>query len=132
NQTTPEDSPVTVSFTVGDVDNAATSLTLSAGSSDTSVLPVGNIVFGGTGANRTATLTPAANASGSSIVTISVSDGTLTTPVTFTLTVTGVNDAPTISTISDQTTPEDAPMTVSFTIGDVDTPLANLTLSASS
>ncbi len=49
----------------------------------------GGIVFGGSGANRTVTVTPAANQLGSSTITITVSDGTLTASDTFLLAVTG-------------------------------------------
>ncbi len=45
--------PLTV--TVGDVETAAAALTLTAGSSNTALVPVANVVFGGSGANRTVT-----------------------------------------------------------------------------
>ena len=51
-------------------------------------MPNANIVFGGSGANRTLTVTPAANQTGSSTITVTVSDGSLTASSTFTLTVT--------------------------------------------
>jgi hypothetical protein len=83
-----------IPFTIADRETAAASLLLSASSSDPTLLPVTNIVFGGSGANRTVTLAPLTNASGSALVTIRVSDGSLTTNRTFSLTVTPVNDAP--------------------------------------
>lgn len=67
-----------LAFTVGDVETAPGSLTLSAASSNPSVVPQANIVFGGSGADRTVTITPAANQLGTAYVTITVSDGTLT------------------------------------------------------
>lgn len=123
-----------VAFTVGDVETAAGSLTLSAASSNTTLVPVANVVFGGTGANRTVAVTPAANQFGSALITITVRDadgGTATEE--FTLTVNGVNDAPTISTIANVTTPEDtATGPIAFTVGDLETAAASLTLSATS
>ena len=58
-----------------------------AASSNATLLPEANIVFGGSGANRTATLTPAANEIGTTTVTITVSDGTDTASASFVLTV---------------------------------------------
>jgi subtilisin family serine protease/PKD repeat protein len=75
-------------LTVGDTETAVGSLTLSATSSNLTLVPSGNIVFGGSGANRTVTVTPAANQTGSSTITVTVSDGSLTASSTFTLTVT--------------------------------------------
>ncbi|HYE58403.1 MAG TPA: choice-of-anchor Q domain-containing protein, partial [Rhodothermales bacterium] len=66
--------PNVVTFTVSDFETAAGALTLSATSTNTSVLPVANVVFGGTGAARTATLTPTAGSAGSTTVTITVAD----------------------------------------------------------
>lgn len=74
-------------FTIGDLETAASSLTLSKASSNTTLVPVANIVLGGSGANRTVTVTPAANQSGSAVITVTVSDGTASTSETFTLTV---------------------------------------------
>ncbi len=52
---------------------------------------------------------------------------------TFVLTVTSVNDLPTISDIGDQGISEDGNTgDLAFTVGDVETPVANLTLSGSS
>ena len=51
-------------FTVGDVETAAGSLTVSGSSSNPTLVPNANIVFGGSGANRTVTVTPAANQNG--------------------------------------------------------------------
>ena len=76
-----------IAITVGDVDNAVGSLTLSAASTNTTLVPVSNIVFGGSGANRTVTVTPALLQSGSSTITVTVSDGTQTAPSSFLLTV---------------------------------------------
>ncbi len=77
-----------INFTIGDFEMAASDLTLSATSSNTQVVPVVNIVFGGSGANRTVTVTPLTNLIGNSTIIITVSDGSLAASETFVLTVT--------------------------------------------
>ncbi|OYV06040.1 MAG: hypothetical protein CFE26_08450, partial [Verrucomicrobiales bacterium VVV1] len=67
--------------------------TLSGTSSNTALVPNANIVFGGSGANRTVTVTPAAHQSGTTTITLTTGNGTLSATDTFTLTVTGVSDA---------------------------------------
>ncbi|MDH4444994.1 MAG: PA14 domain-containing protein [Akkermansiaceae bacterium] len=65
-------------FTIGDDLTAPGSLTLTKSSSNPTLVPPANIVFGGSGANRTVTVTPAANQSGAAFITLTVSDGTHT------------------------------------------------------
>ena len=72
---------------MGDVETAAGTLTVSATSSDQQLLPDGNIVLGGSGANRTIQLTPGSGRTGTATVTVTVSDGALTTQDTFVFTV---------------------------------------------
>lgn len=74
-----------LAFTVGDDLTAVGALTLSATSTDETLVPLSNIVFGGSGADRTVTATPAAGLTGFATITVIVSDGTLTTPKSFTL-----------------------------------------------
>ena len=76
-----------IAFTVGDVETAVNSLVITSSSSNTSLVPLTHVVLGGSGANRTVTVTPAANQSGTSTITLTVSDGTLTASDTFVLTV---------------------------------------------
>ena len=64
-----------LAFTIGDVDTAVGSLTVSTNSSNLTLVPLGNIVLGGNGASRTVTVTPAAGQSGMATITASVSDG---------------------------------------------------------
>ncbi len=77
---------------------------------------------------------PATNQNGTTTVTLTVTDGTLTAQDDFVLTVNAVNDTPTISNVANQTTPEDTPLNgVAVTITDVETTLVCATaLSASS
>jgi len=77
-----------ISFTVGDAETSAASLTLSGSSANTTLLPNANIVFGGAGSNRTVALTPAASQIGVAPITVTVSDGTNLSSSTFGLMVT--------------------------------------------
>jgi RHS repeat-associated protein len=126
NRTINEDTSTgAIAFTVADEETAAASLTLSATSSNTAVIPNGNLVFGGSGTNRTINVTPAANAFGSSTITVRVTDahGGFAERV-FTVTVNAVNDAPTISDIPNVTINENqATEAISFTVNDIDTPV---------
>ena len=88
NQSTPTNTPTAaIAFTIGDTDTPVASLTLGKSSSNPTLVPTNNIVFGGSGTNRTVTLNPANNQTGSATITVSVSDGTNTTSDTFVLTV---------------------------------------------
>jgi predicted extracellular nuclease len=64
-----------VSFTVADTETPVASLTVSATSSNTVVIPNANIVLSGTGATRNVKITPIA--AGTATITVNVSDGTL-------------------------------------------------------
>jgi len=130
NSTTVEDTATApLAFTIGDAETAAGSLTLSGTSSDQTLVPNANIVFGGSGASRTVQVTPAANQFGTASINVSVSDGSLSATRTFQLTVTSSNDAPTITSIANSTIVEDtATPLIPFTIGDVETAAASLTL----
>src|SRR5262249_1747175 len=66
-------STAALSFTVGDAEDAASSLSLSGASSDPAVIPENNIVFGGSGGSRTVTVS-AGSQTGSSLITVYVID----------------------------------------------------------
>jgi len=135
NQSTNEDTATgAIGFTVGDAETAAASLTVTATSSNTTLVPNASIVLGGSGANRTVTITPAANQNGTVTITLTVNDGFGGTATdTFVLTVNAVNDAPTISDIAAQTIQQGTTSSaINFTINDIDTPLANLTVTGTS
>ncbi|AFZ51180.1 Cadherin domain-containing protein [Dactylococcopsis salina PCC 8305] len=66
-------------------------------------------------------------------VEVTVSDGSLTDTATVTVTINGVNDAPNISEIPDQTFDQDSSSgAIDFTISDVETAADSLTVSATS
>lgn len=118
-------------FTVSDAETAAASLTVTRNSSNTTLVPLANVVLGGSGGSRTVTVTPAANQSGTSTITITVTDGNgQSDSDTFVVT---VNDQPTVSNITDRSTPEDTSTgAIAFTVGDGETAAGSLTLSGSS
>src|SRR5262249_15463476 len=91
-----------------------------------------NLTLGGSGTNRALVVAPVPNQTGSAIITVTVSDGAASTNTQFTLTVTPVNDPPTISDVPDQFTMEDTPITIPFTVGDSETPADRLVPAASS
>src|SRR6185503_17237986 len=70
-------------FSVNDVDNFVDTLDVSAVSASPALVSIGAI--GGSGPNRTISVISAAGQSGSSTITLSVSDGILTSPTTFTV-----------------------------------------------
>jgi hypothetical protein len=77
-----------IGFTIGDAQTPASALTLSASSSNPSRVPVSGITFGGSGANRTVSVTAAPGVTGTANVTITVNDGAASTNRMFTVTVT--------------------------------------------
>ena len=129
-QTTPEDTPLAVPFSIGDPDTPLASLGVQVSASNPALLPAGGLVLTGAGASRTLTITPAANQSGGSTVTIVVSDGTTTASTSFGVSVTPVNDPPVyapgapsaVSTLVSNAT------AFQITLTDVDSPGAILSL----
>ena len=122
-----------IAFTVGDAETPAANLTLAKSSSNATLVPVANIVFGGSGANRTVRVTPAANQSGTATIRVTVSDAGLSAFDEFVLTVNPVNDLPTVSAIAGQSTFSNvATGDIAFTVGDVETAAGALGVSATS
>ncbi len=134
NQTINEDGATgALSVTVGDSETPVGTLTLDKGTSNTALVPLANIVFGGSGASRTVTVTPASNQFGTATITITVSDGSLTASDSFVLTVNSVNDPPTISDIPNQVINENTSTgPLGFAVGDVETAAGSLTLAKGS
>jgi subtilisin-like proprotein convertase family protein len=90
-QTTAVSTPVgPLNFTVNDLETAAGSLSLLGGSSNPTLVPNANIAFGGSGSNRTVTVTPVAGLSGTVTITLVVSDGGLTATNRFAVNVGGL------------------------------------------
>jgi hypothetical protein len=76
-----------IQFTVGDVESGG-ALTVTRSSNNITLVPNGSIVLGGSGLNRTVTITPAVGQTGQATITLTVSDGNGgTAQETFVLTV---------------------------------------------
>ncbi len=143
-QTTTVGVPITVTFTVSDADSALDSLWLYAESSNLSLvngglagtwMTGGGISFSGSGMTRAVIITPTADVTGTTSITVTVDDGALTDTASFTLTVEQsafANTPPTISVITDHDTHVSVPLTVTFTISDAETALDSLLLRAES
>ncbi len=137
-QQTNEDEPIPIvpsAFTIGDAEDGIGSLTLSYTSSDTALInSTGSITFDvntTTGIVDMLNITPNANAFGTSTIDVTVTDTAgATNTSSFLLTVFAVNDAPTITSIADQTTTEGATLVINFNVTDVDNPYTDLTYSA--
>ena len=128
--TTPGTATPAISFTIADDKTDLTTITPSGTSSNTTLLPDTGISFGGTGANRTVTLTPAAGQTGTATVTIKISDGALEATESFDLVVDAGADTspPTITEIANQsTTPGTATSAIEFTIADDKADLTTIT-----
>jgi endonuclease/exonuclease/phosphatase family metal-dependent hydrolase len=133
-QTIAEDtSTAALNFAVADVQTPASSLTIAGDSANTALVPNANIAFGGSGTNRTVTVTPLPNQSGAAPITITVSDGTSSTSMSFTVIVTPVNDPPVMSAVANQTIDQSAStVALVFMVEDVETAADGLTVSGAS
>ena len=112
NQSTNEDTAKSVTLSGSDSD-AGDTLTYAATSSTSNVTPS----ISGT----TLTLTPAANWNGTASISAKVDDGTVDSAITtFTLTVSAVNDAPTLSAITNQNTNENVAKALTLSGSDLE------------
>jgi len=122
-----------IPFTVGDIDTAAANLAVSGTSLNLTLVPNGNVIVGGSGANRTVQVTPAANQSGVASIQVTVSDGALSATRTFDVTVTASNDPPTIAALPAATVPAlTATVLQPVVIGDIDTAASSLVVTGTS
>ncbi len=64
-----------IPFSVADTETNAGALTVSAHSSNTAIIPHGNVAFSGSGANRSVIITPINNQFGTVTITLTVEDG---------------------------------------------------------
>jgi hypothetical protein len=134
-QTINEDTSTnTLYFSVSDIDNTAEEITTTglAASSDQSKVKDANIVVSGDGADRTVKVTPEANAAGDVTITLNANHGTDTGSATFVVHITPVNDAPTISTSTSSVEINEDTDTdkIYFTVGDIDSTIADLSVTA--
>lgn len=133
-----EDTPSgPIPFKIGNVISPANNLSLAVVSGDVQLLPETGIVLGGSGVERTLSLTPAANQFGSTVITLVLNTGNATVLRPISITVEPVNDAPLISSIDyvqgSQPITGGTPLgPLAFTVGDIDSPVGNLTITATS
>ena len=118
-------------FTVRDDLTPSGSLAVIGASSNTTLVPVANIVFGGAGALRTVTVTPSTGIGGKATITLTVTDANgLTKSTSFLL---AVYTPPTISAIADQAIiMGTATRALGFSVSDNVTPVSALIVSATS
>lgn len=123
-------------FVIKDDDSSESSMTPTAVSSNTTLLPNGNITLGGQNYGRTISATPNATQSGRDVITVSVSDGTNSTSTAF---VVDVIDSATNSAAPSISVPGyqilglgGTPTGLSFTVSDSQTPVADLLVTAHS
>jgi len=123
-----------LSFTISDVETPAGALSVTANSSNLGLVPLSNIALGGSGTNRAVMITPIAQQSGATTITLTVTDGNSgSTNTSFVLNVTSQNDSPTISPIPNQAINEDSVTgPIAFTIGDAETAAGSLQVLLSS
>ncbi len=127
-----EDLATTISVSLGDFVPGVADLVVTPPTAD--LVTIASISqIGATGATTQFLISPAADASGSIPLSFQVSDGELTNSTSFVLTVNPVNDAPQISATSALISTEENRSTSAFVqLSDVDTPLADLILNATS
>ncbi|SVC87548.1 uncharacterized protein METZ01_LOCUS340402, partial [marine metagenome] len=109
-QTTLEDHSISIALNATDIDNESSDLSFDASTGDTDIVTVfvtDNIL----------TLTPVENATGPAEIEVWASDGEVESDtVSFTLTVTAVNDAPTMSAIDEPVAVDEDLDNVIFTV----------------
>lgn len=104
-------------------------LSVSINSSDNILFPNGSItvtpVQDGTGVQRIISLDPAPDVSGTSLITVSVTDNEATVVQQFMATVNPVNDAPVISNIGPVVMEENTTVQIQILASDIDSPVLN-------
>ncbi len=111
-------------------------LAITATSSNPSLIPHPSISYTSPAATGSLSLKPAPNANGTAVITVSVDDGGPVNNIVstaFTVTVSPVNDPPTLSDIPNQTANQDSTVApISFTVGDIDSALTALSVTGKS
>jgi fibronectin type 3 domain-containing protein len=88
----PINSTSTISFSIEDLETAASSLTVTATSSNTALVPLNNLSVSSTGSSRTITVRPLDHETGAATLYAVVSDGQYYATSSFVFTVTAVTD----------------------------------------
>jgi hypothetical protein len=94
-----------IDFTVDDAETAPEDLSVTASSGNTDLVPDDSIDLGGSGSDRTVTVTPTADSNGTAAIELVVENGdSLTDTTTFDVTVEPVNDGPFFTSVPPDTT----------------------------
>jgi hypothetical protein len=128
-RTIPEGGEVEIDFTIGDPESSASDLGVIGSSSNTDLIPNDAIRFDGSGSQRSVTIRPVSDETGSAVITISVLDGVNITRRSFTCTVKSAapNQAPVISRVEDfGSSGNSTSEAVSFEVSDSDNPADEL------
>ncbi len=99
-----------IAFQVSDAETPAANLVVSASSTNTVLVPVSQIDLGGNGATRRVTVRPANDQLGTTLITLTVSDGSKASSTSFLVQVTPVDGPPTLDPLGDLVLSEDAGM----------------------
>ncbi len=103
-----EDANASVPFTIIYPESLAGSFTFEATSSNTTLITNASLTITGTGLSRSLRIAPSANAYGVSEISLTVRYGTAASTIKFNVTVSSVNDPPTMSAIPDLVVDENA------------------------
>jgi RHS repeat-associated protein/uncharacterized repeat protein (TIGR01451 family) len=116
-----------IPFTISDAETPAAALSVAGSSANTNLVPGGNFVFGGSGSNRTVVILPATNQFGTTLITLSVSDGTNTASSSFALNIAAVNHPPALAPVPDYLVDEGTTLTLTNIVTDPDVMVTNFT-----
>ena len=125
---TPENSGISVPFTLANVPAAYDASNVVGTASNTNL--VASVSITGAGSSFAANITLLPYKTGSSVITITAQDQYGTGTGSTTLTVTPVEYPPTLAPISDTNTPANTPVSVVLNVTDVATSISNLSYSA--
>lgn len=130
-QTLLEDAILTVALSVSDSDHDIGGLNGVVSAANTKLFPGGSLIYRSS-PSPAVVLTPAANETGVTEIRVEISDGEFTVSRTFEVSVQGVNDAPEISSITNQEMKADEFLSLLVLVSDVDDQAETLEMSASS
>jgi hypothetical protein len=116
--------------------NESQTLTVTASSSTTGLIPNPTVTYTSPNATGSLSFRPVTNANGSATITVTVNDGGASNNIasrTFTVTVNHLNQSPTISVITNRMiAASTSTPAIAFTVGDAETAASSLTVSGSS